>query len=146
MSAREIIRTSKFSRLSSRAEKYFWNFSCNLRHWEWLETINNYIFTIKLVIWSLNILGAKYAHMGDFPKLGHKHSYYGIYVQCTVPWAKLYSFIYCTTLTKLYEIYYKWLHRIIYYNSLELFLLAAIHCTNNIKDKIMKKVATVIAL
>jgi len=40
--------------------------SCNSRHWEWLDAIKNYIFIIKLLIWSLNILGVKCTHMGDF--------------------------------------------------------------------------------
>jgi len=51
----------------------FKEFSCNLRHWEWLETIYIFIGSIKLVVWSLNILGVKCTHMGDFPKLCHTY-------------------------------------------------------------------------
>jgi len=76
MGAREIIRISEFGGILFRAKNYFEIFqecSCNLRHWDWLETINNYISIMQLVIWSLNIiLGVKCANMDDFPKLGHK--------------------------------------------------------------------------
>jgi len=60
----DAIRITKFGELLLRVESYFLG----------IQGIENdlkpsriiYIFIIKLLIWSLNILGVKSAHMGDF--------------------------------------------------------------------------------
>jgi len=54
----ETIRISEFGGLTLK----IFEFSCNLRHCEWLETINNNIF---------RTLGVKCTHMGGFPNFSH---------------------------------------------------------------------------